>query len=187
MQWNKVLDGQTADWHHRPLSQCDFSYWVWHLCRASRSCFKDIYSAKMAKWIDGHIKVRAENRLLSLLYSCACTRVPASVMRPDGRSCLQTGNAIVSNADRQQKQRESQIDRQRDVGGKGWVCFAYLSHILSSENKRWYVIIVPLLFSPRAIHEDDTSVCTRNKCKGHFDKYTFLAWRPGNKHTNSFG
>lgn len=177
MQWNKVLDGQTADWHHRPLSQCDFSYWVWHLWRASRSCFKDIYSAKMANWIDGRIKVRAENRLLSHLYSCARTRVPASVMRPDGRSCLQTGNAIVSNADRQQKQ--------RDVGGKGWACFAYLSHILSSENKRWYVIIVLLLFSLRA--EDDTSVCTRDERKGHFDKYTFLAWRPGNKHTNSFG
>ncbi len=48
-------------------------------------------------------------------------------MGPDGRSCLQAGNATVSSIDRQQKQRESQIDRQRDVGGEqGWACLFML-------------------------------------------------------------
>lgn len=66
----------------------------------------------MVKWIDGHIKGRAKNSLLALLYSYACTRVAPSVMRPDGRSCLQAGNATVSSTDRRQKQRE--IDRSTD-------------------------------------------------------------------------
>ncbi|KAK5601539.1 hypothetical protein CRENBAI_024259 [Crenichthys baileyi] len=38
-------------------------------------------------------------------------------MRSDGRSCLWTGNATISYTDRQQKQKESQIARQRGVGG----------------------------------------------------------------------
>lgn len=69
-----------------------------------------------------------------------------------GEAVCRLGNATVSSTDRQQKQRESQIDRQRDVGGKGWICFVYLLHILGSGNKRQHATVVPLLFGPRAIH-----------------------------------
>lgn len=65
----------------------------------------------MLKWIDGHIKGRAENGLLAHLYSYACTRVPPSVKRPDGRSCLRAGNATISSPDRQ------------EGAGGGFVCF----------------------------------------------------------------
>ena len=91
----------------------------------------------MVKRIDGHIKGRAKNSLLAHLYSCACTRVAPSVMRPDGRSCLQAGNATVSPLLTDSKNREeSQIDRQRDVGGSrgGFVCFGLFVLLMFDEN-----------------------------------------------------
>lgn len=57
-------------------------------------------------------------------------------MRPDGRSCLQAGNATISSIDRQQKQRERQMDRQRDVGGSraGFVCLRLFVLLTFGEN-----------------------------------------------------
>lgn len=111
-----MLNGHTADITRRAVKPLCVQ-----LLSVTASCgcsFKAIYSASTVKWIDGHIKVRAKNSLLALLYSYACTRVAPSVMRPDGRSCLQAGNATVSSTDRRQKaEGERQIDRQRDVGG----------------------------------------------------------------------
>lgn len=63
-----------------------------------------------SKWIDGHIKGRAENSLLAHLYSCACTRVGPSVKRPGGKSCLQAGNATIFFLDRQQEQGGGESD-----------------------------------------------------------------------------
>lgn len=103
------------------------------------SNFKDIYSARMVRRIDGRVKGRAENRLFAPSYSFACTELLPSVMRPDGRSCLRAGNATVSFTDRQQKQKESQIARQRDVGGNRWVYLFVLGRLASLDGKYCFV------------------------------------------------
>lgn len=101
-------------WFQAPLISMSLAF-------VPHSNFKDLYSARMVRRIDGRAKGRAENRLFAPLYSFACTELLPSVMRPDGRSCLRPGNATVSFTDRQQKQKESQTARQRDVGGNRWV------------------------------------------------------------------
>lgn len=70
----------------------------------SHSFFTDIYSALVLKWIDGHIKGRAENSLVAHLHSCTCTRVFPSVKGSGGKSCLKAGNATIFFIDRRQEQ-----------------------------------------------------------------------------------
>lgn len=76
-----------------------------------------------------------------IAYKHTCIHTHAQEFRRQSRGLMgeavcRAGNATVSSIDRQQKQRESQTDRQRDVGGSrgGRVCLCLFVLLMFDEN-----------------------------------------------------